>query len=92
MITSAISFSARPQIFSRLAHNTATSLKEVRELSITAMLVIALAGANLSLWSPEALSLLTTFCLSQRLANHHFTHAKIHASRDQRICLVQYFI
>ena len=60
MITSAIGFSARPQIFSRLAQNTAASLSEVRALTITAMLIIALAGANLSLWSPEALALLTS--------------------------------
>jgi O-antigen/teichoic acid export membrane protein len=60
MITSAISFSARPQIFSRLAQNTAASLNEIRELSITSMLIIALAGANLALWSPEALTLLTS--------------------------------
>ncbi len=59
MMTSAIGYSARPQIFSRFAENSAVSLKEVRSLTLSSVLIIGLAGANLVLWSPEILSLLT---------------------------------
>lgn len=60
MITSAIAFAARPQIFAKFSENTPAALEAVAKLSIIGTLVIAYAGANLALWSPEIVKLLTS--------------------------------
>jgi O-antigen/teichoic acid export membrane protein len=60
MISSAILFSARPYIFLHFAQNSASAFLEIRDLSIFAILIIAIAGSNLALWSPEAILLLTS--------------------------------
>jgi O-antigen/teichoic acid export membrane protein len=60
MLVGAISFAIRPQIYTRFLEKSAQALTEVGQLSITAMLLIALAGANIALWSPEMLQVLTS--------------------------------
>ncbi len=60
MLVNAISFSVRPHIFAKFNESTTTALQSVRQLSLISMIIIALAGANLSVWAPEIINLLTT--------------------------------
>jgi len=60
MLVSAIGFSARPHIYSRFKLHTAQAFKEVKQISIAAVLVIGMVGSNIALWSDEVLQLLTT--------------------------------
>jgi O-antigen/teichoic acid export membrane protein len=60
MFITAIGFSARPQIFAKFSENTPAALTTARQLAITSILIIALAGANITLWSPEIVAILTS--------------------------------
>lgn len=59
LIVGVIASSTRPQIYAKFSQNTTASLKEVHQLSITAIVIIAFIGTNIALWSPETLLTLT---------------------------------
>ncbi len=60
MLVNALSFSIRPHIFAKFNEQSATAFFAVRQLSLTSIIVIALAGANMIVWAPEIVTLLTS--------------------------------
>lgn len=60
MFVNALSFSIRPHIFAKFNEQSTRAFYAVRQLSLTSIIVIALAGANMIVWAPEIITLLTS--------------------------------
>lgn len=60
MITAAVGYAARPYIYQEFKKNNAEAFARVAHMVRIAVACIAVVGANVALWSPEILQLLTS--------------------------------
>lgn len=60
MLVNALIFSIRPHIYEKFNECTTAAFTALRQLSLTSMIVIGFSGANMTVWAPEIISLLTS--------------------------------
>lgn len=60
MLVTAISYASRPVIYQKFADNSVDDHDFVRTLTLAAMLGVGVLGANVALWSPQMLQVITT--------------------------------